>query len=218
MNPECTHANRFISDTSYFMYFPSINSPGGGGDVNRRSLAHELGKVVPTNPARSRATQTLHSRHHVHVDVLPVGKLEGQLRVPPITGNTGILLVDGRIVEHPPFGFLHGGQHPWLAARIAIGADADIDLLGIRAGFERFGNAQDGIGSAHGDGRQVLAGGTDGRFGSGVGGEGGGGGHGCYEAQDKGRDLELHWLTKRKGRAGQYALTGTTKGFDAVEE
>ena len=175
------------------------NSPGGVGDVNRRALTDELGKEMSPDPTRSGATQTLHAGDDVHAGVLPVRKLEGQFDVPGIADDAGVLLGDGGVVQHAPLGLLDTGEHPRLAAGVAVGADADVDLVGIGAGLERFGDAQDCVGGAHGDGGQVLAGGAaaDG-IGSGGGeGRGGvslGGRHGGYDAQKIGRDLELHWV------------------------
>ena len=151
---------------------PNSNSPGGIGDVNGSTLTNELGKVMSTNATGSRTAQTLHASNNVHVGILPVGKLERELDVSDITGNTGIFLVHRGVIEHPTFGLLDTGEDPGLARRVAVGADANVDLFGVLAGLEGLGNAQNGIGRTHGDVGEVLAGRAD-AFGSG-GGEGSG--------------------------------------------
>ena len=154
------------------MSIVACNSPGGVGDVNGGTLTNELGKVMSTDAAGTGATQTLHASNNVHVGILPVGKLEGQLDVSDIAGDTGILLVHAGVIEHPTFGLLDTGEDPGLARRVAVGTDANVDLFGILARLEGLGDAEDSIRRSHGNVGEVLAGRAD-AFGCG-GGEGGG--------------------------------------------
>lgn len=43
----------------------------------------------------------------------------------------------------------HGRQHPGLAVRVAVGADAEVHLLGVRRLLERLRDAENGVGRAH---------------------------------------------------------------------
>mmetsp|Transcript_2527 Transcript_2527/g.5384 ORF Transcript_2527/g.5384 Transcript_2527/m.5384 type:complete len:432 (-) Transcript_2527:144-1439(-) len=135
--------------------------PSRGRNVDRDlvkavGLGHELRQEVTPYATRPCPTQALHPGDGREVGVGPVRKLERQPHVRGISRDGGVLLVRARVREQPFLGLAHAGQYPWLPGGVAVGSHAHVDLVLVRAGLERLGDAEDGVGGSLGDGGEVV--------------------------------------------------------------
>ena len=129
-------------------------SPGRIGEVNRLDRV-EIGKKLSSNPTSPRSTESLSSGNGGEVRILPIGEFDSLLDERRVSHDARVLLVAAGIGHHGLLRLGDGGEDPGFAVLIAVGSDADVDFVGVGAGFEVFGDSEDGVGGSHGDVGQV---------------------------------------------------------------
>mmetsp|Transcript_36322 Transcript_36322/g.92813 ORF Transcript_36322/g.92813 Transcript_36322/m.92813 type:complete len:398 (+) Transcript_36322:1012-2205(+) len=122
-----------------------VVGPGGHGDVDL-AVGHVALLEVRHQAAGARAGQSLHRRDALLRDggvVVAIGQLDGEL-VEGLVATHGQVLHELVARDHR-LGLTHAVEHNRLAVVVAVGADAQVHLLGVGVCQELLGDAQDGI-------------------------------------------------------------------------
>ena len=108
----------------------------------------ELGKEVADDAESASTGQGLHRCNSVVADPWAVEAEEdtlGALVELCKTVDGQILFVEGVICDDGSFGLAHDGEDEWLAIVVAVGTDAQVDLLGVLVVLEARCEGEDGI-------------------------------------------------------------------------